>query len=588
MEQPQIKNLIQKIPNNPGCYLFYNANDKIIYVGKAQNLHKRVQSYFVNKKRTNKQIKFIQSIFNIKYYETKDNTEAMLLEANLIKKNKPYYNVVLTDDRRYPYIVITNEPYPRLIYKYNLNKNNKHYFGPFPDGYSAYQILKILNQIYPFRKCIHMPKKSCIYYDIKQCLAPCINKIDPKKYLVMIKEIKDFFNKDNKKVLEHLNHLMDNYSKNLQFEQALNIKNLIQKIKLYNNKQTIIFEDKISRDVISFVYKNNYLSCSILFYVNGALSHKKNWFKFIYDENDVLKEIFNYLLNLYNEQDIPEQLVTTIGTNNFPNELSNKFKIINPKQGKNFEMIKLAKSQAESNWEIWIIKALKNEKTLIKLTNQFNALFPKVQTIDIIDNSFNQTNIFISSLLRFSKFKSSPKLYRKYNLSNITDLNNDYEGMKWIINKIYGKTPSFGYCDLLILDGGKIQVNAAKEIKAKYNLPFEICGLVKNEHHKTERICLENLEIKDLNEFPELKLYFSNIQEKIHNFAINYFRQKNYQILTKTKLTNITGIGKNRERQLIEYFQSYEAIKKAKLEELKNILSNNLAQNVYNYFHNSK
>ena len=592
MKNNKIKEIIENLPTQPGCYLFYNQTNQIIYIGKASNLKSRVNSYFCKQHLTDRQWKFINSINNIKYMVVNDNTEAMLLEENLIKKHQPYYNSVMTDDKRYPYIVISTEKYPRLSYVRTIKKNQKNAFGPFPDGYSARKILNLLNQVFKFRKCLHMPKEACIYYYIDQCYAPCINQVNLQVYADMIKQVKAFFHHDIKAIVNHLNQSMQSYSLQLNFEKAQEIKELIYKIKAYNQQQVINFNDKINRDVIGIYWQDYYLSLTIMFYRYGNLIHQNNYFMFNLNEN--LNDAINSIItSIYQVNTLPREIILNynLKLNHANQELLDDTKIINPRKGKKLTLTQTANKNAYEAWHNHMRKTISSDKTWEQVKNKCLSLLKikQLSTIDIVDNSFWGQGILVSVFMRYQNGIKVPHSFRRYNLTNHKEIisNNDYEAMKIGIKKRYS-SKTIVPPDLLIVDGGLIQINAAKEIKNQHNLNFTIIGLSKDEHHQTKLLVLEDGTKIVLKDHKVLMQFFSHLQDDIHNFAINYYKTRAKIDLYASELKQINGIGLKREQMLLNYFGDINKVKLATLEQLKAVLPLQIATNVYQNFHRNK
>ena len=581
-----LKNIINNIPKSPGCYLFYSENN-IIYIGKSKQLQSRVSSYFIKRALTGRQHKFINSIDDIKYIATTDETEALLLEENLIKKHRPYYNTLITDDKKYPYIVITDEKYPRLLYLRQLKSNQKNAFGPFPDGSGAKQVFDILNQVLMFRKCVKLPTKPCIYYHLKQCYAPCFKDIDPKIYQEKIEITKRFFKGETKPIIQVIEKQMRKYADLLQFEEANKLKELIVKINNYNNDQVIVFKDKLNRDCLGWYYENNYLSTVILFYRSGKLVNQVNGFGFVYDTKDIDQQICKWVNKVYLNNTIPKFFITNKKiVQTIP--CLKTTKVIIPKQGKNQNILNLAFINAKEQYQVEINKKFKNKETNYEAQRELEKVcnIENLQKIDIIDNSFGG-KIFVTAIHNID-IKTGMRTYRKYNLAKIKkEITNDFDAMKYALRKHYLIKNNL-QSELLIVDGGWNQMQAAKLIKKELNLKIKIAGLVKDSKHNTKDLYLENNKVIHLNDYLSLKRYLSKLQTNIDISAKNYYHKRLNLDTFKTELQDIPTIGTKTEKKLLDYFNNIFEIKNATLETLTNVVTKSQGERIITYFKTKK
>ena len=581
-----LKNIINNIPKSPGCYLFYSENN-IIYIGKSKQLQSRVSSYFIKRALTGRQHKFINSIDDIKYIATTDETEALLLEENLIKKHRPYYNTLITDDKKYPYIVITDEKYPRLLYLRQLKSNQKNAFGPFPDGSGAKQVFDILNQVLMFRKCVKLPTKPCIYYHLKQCYAPCFKDIDPKIYQKKIEITKRFFKGETKPIIQVIEKQMRKYADLLQFEEANKLKELIVKINNYNNDQVIVFKDKLNRDCLGWYYENNYLSTVILFYRSGKLVNQVNGFGFVYDTKDIDQQICKWVNKVYLNNTIPKFFITNKKiVQTIP--CLKTTKVIIPKQGKNQNILNLAFINAKEQYQVEINKKFKNKETNYEAQRELEKVcnIENLQKIDIIDNSFGG-KIFVTAIHNID-IKTGMRTYRKYNLAKIKkEITNDFDAMKYALRKHYLIKNNL-QSELLIVDGGWNQMQAAKLIKKELNLKIKIAGLVKDSKHNTKDLYLENNKVIHLNDYLSLKRYLSKLQTNIDISAKNYYHKRLNLDTFKTELQDIPTIGTKTEKKLLDYFNNIFEIKNATLETLTNVVTKSQGERIITYFKTKK
>ncbi len=518
---------LNEIPSEPGCYIFYNDIKNIIYVGKAINLQKRVNTYFNKKNNNFKTIQLINEIYDIKYILTKNEKEALLLEYNLIKKHHPRYNILLNDDKKYPYIVITKEKDPEIkLVRNKLGNKYQYAFGPFPDGTKAYQILKILRRLYPLRACNlknNVNKKPCLNYQIHQCLGACFKEVDQNLYKKNISNIKLFFSGKSKNVRKQLENKMLNYASNLQFEEADKIKSIILNLDFSVSKQFINIKRSGHIDYVKGVIENNYLIIIIYFYRNNELL-SKDYKIFECYEYDIESIIQTYLVQLYEKTMSPDILISDIELKNLKEIFKLKTIIAKNSEDKNilFEMnndgITFFTLNLQNKNNI-----LGKELSLLKELQQISKL-PNIPFIFEVYDISNINDIAqTAGVIVYKNGLPSNKDFRHYNLSG--NSTSDYARMKELVNlRFFGNKKIDKYLNLIIVDGGNIQINAVrKSLPKKYDF-ISIIGLVKNKKHKTDHIVLENKQ-KIYIENETLFNYLSVIQDKVHNFSINQHKK---------------------------------------------------------------
>lgn len=571
-----LKEKLQLVPNNPGCYQMINSSDEIIYVGKAKNLRKRLQSYFRGAHDA-KTSRMIQDIYNFEYIVTTSEKESFLLELNFIKKYRPKYNILLMDDKTYPYIVITNDDHPRIILKRDpkkyMKKRGAHIFGPFPSVFACKEVFNILDKAIPFRKCNTIPKKSCLYYDMKQCLGPCVNDIDKASYKPYISQITRFLNGTDNSLVENIKHEMAVASEELNFEKAIELRNVLSSIDEVLEKQKISSSDGISRDIIGFHILDGELSIQILHMRLGKLTERST---VVFDthgdyENDLLAYLYQFYENSLSKP--KEVLISNIAELSLLEELLD-INFIVPKKGQKLRMVELANQNAQINIENAkkqkIMLLQKTKEPLIELSQLLNIKYPEI--IELFDNSNISGTNSVSGMVTYIDGIPSKKDYRKFKVKTVIGAD-DYHTMQEILKRRYEKVikENLRKPDLIILDGGKTQVSAGKEIMRSLNLDIPLIGLLKDDHHKTDKIVTSDFQVFDIDKRSNLFLLLEAMQDEVHRFAVSYFRSLHLKNSTKSILDDIPGLGKVRKKLLINNFESIDEIKNAPVEDIQKL-----------------
>ncbi len=573
-----IKTKLTLVPTNPGVYLMLDKYGNIIYVGKAKNLRNRVRSYFVGAHNL-KTTKLISEIASFSYVQTNSEKEAFLLEHNLIKEHNPKYNIRLTDDKSYPYIVITNEKHPRIITSRTHKKDLGTYFGPYQNVYAAKQTLRLLNKIYPLRKCDKLPKKACLYYHLGQCLAPCIKK-DKIDYEPYIKEITAFLKGNDKDIKDYLTKKMTDASEKLLFEEALEYKQLLDFINITNEQQLISFNDFKDRDFISYETDNEDVSLQILKMRKGKIiDTKSDIFPLYLDTDNILSYIYDY----YKKTPMPDEICFSDKFNE--EELKELFgsKAVIPKRGKKKKLIDIAYKNASYDLSHErLLNKTKEEKFLEKV-NAFNLFsgLENVKRIDLFDNSHTFGSEMVSVMVVYKDFKPAKKEYRKYKLKYTKD-GDDLGAFREVLYRRYQRALFEKTClpDLIIVDGGINQVNAGKEIINSLNLNIKIMGLKKDLSHTLSEVIYNDKFYKLDKKTPLFKL-LSEMIEETHRFAITYHRSRRDKGTKTSLLDNIKGVGEVRKKRLLTKFVSIENMLKGSLEEYKEIgINEELRENI--------
>ena len=582
---------LKYIPHKPGSYQYYDINGKIIYVGKAKDLYKRVSSYF-NRPQTGKTARLVSEIKDITYTVTDTETEAFLLEINLIKKHNPKYNILLKDDKSYPYIEYIKKPFPKVkVSRYiNVKKSErKILFGPYPNAYAARRIVNLINRLYPLKKCDGMPKKPCLYYSIHECLGYCTKNINIEKLNEMENEILSYLKGNDSILRNKIMSKMNYYSEILNYEAAIELKEELKYIDLVSNKQMIDLNDYLNRDVIGYIIEKGIACIEILFIRNGKLVGTSN--NMFYSLSDLDDEIASYILNFYESHEVPKEIIILENKNNdiLSDILNSKF--ITPSRGKKKNLLKLAQSNARILVESELNKVLKNEEKSIK-ANEDLANILNIDAIHRIE-AFDNSNLFgsfsVSGMVVFINGLPAKKEYRKYRV--VEDKNDDYHTMKELIYRRYYRVlvDKLEIPDLIIVDGGIIQINACKDVLESLNLHIKVCGLKKNDKHETnELIDGDTYQIIKLDKTSNVFLYLTRIQDEVHRYTINYHKQIRSKGAIASVLDEVDGIGPKRKKELIKEFGSLKKISEASMKDLEKILPIKTAELLKKYLSERK
>lgn len=575
-----IKTKIDNIPTNPGVYLMKNINEEVIYVGKAKSLKKRVPQYFL-RPHEGKTQKMVNDVVDFDVIITSNEREALILEMNLIHKYDPKYNILLKDDKTYPYIEITNDEHPFIKIARKVKNKKSTFFGPYPDSKAAYEILNLLNRIFPLRKCNKIPKEECLYYHMHQCLGPCIKNITKEDYDKVILDIKKIMKGDTKDLVNSLKEDMYNYSDNLEFEKAKECKDTIDRIEYIISKQKVEFSDKKDRDVFAFHTKNGYISIAILMFNNGMLSLKDTkTFSYLEDENEAL---INFIYDFYQKHRLPKQIILPpLNDLDLLEEILDT-NIIVPSRGLKFDLLQMAGENAIKAMEDQhMIKVIKEDKfNLLKtLGDLLNIEIPK--RIELIDNSHIQGDAAVGTVVVYVNGETSKNDYRKYKITN-DDKKDDLSSMHEVLYRRYYRLLTEGgtISDLLIVDGGYNQLKVAKETLSSLGFTnVKIAGLVKDNNHRTRGLINENGEEILLPNDHALLFFLTRMQDEVHRFAISFHHNLRSKSISSSFLDTIEGIGPKRKELLFKTFGSLKKIKEAPLEELTQYIPLSLAKKI--------
>ena len=562
-----IEEKLKLLPDLPGSYQMLDKYGKIIYVGKAKNLKNRVRSYFHGAHNA-KTTKLVSDIADFRYIITESELEAYVLEINLIKQYEPKYNIALTDDKTYPYIALTNERHPRLIVTRDQRKKNKaRYFGPYPNVSAARQTVDLLNRIYPLRKCYKIPDKTCLYYHMHQCLAPCINK-EEIDYTDYKNKIASFLNGDASDVLKILKSKMNTASDNMDYEMAIEYRDMINSVNETILKQKISINDLTSRDYIGIYNDNDDISINIIITRLGNIvgNHQT-----IISLNDASEDpVADYIIQYYELNSKPKE-ICGLGINLEEIKDVLNIDIIEPKTGKKKELLDMALKNAKFNLEnkrnIYKNQVLKKIETIEKLGELLNINTP--YRIEAFDNS----NLFgeypVSAMVTYINGKAAPKEFRKYHIKTVKGPN-DYESMKEVVYRRYFRLlmEDSNMPDLIVMDGGEIQVHACLDVIHSLNLDIPVLGIQKDDHHKATILFFEDRLI-EIDKNDPIYLLLADISQRVHDFAISFFRSEKAKGFFSSYLDNIKGLGKKRKEALIKHFITIDNLKNASIDEIK-------------------
>ncbi|WP_270336646.1 excinuclease ABC subunit UvrC [Streptococcus infantarius] len=570
-----IKHKLELLPDSPGCYIHKDKNGKIIYVGKAKNLKNRVRSYFHGSHNTKTEL-LVSEIEDFEYIVTGSNTEALLLEINLIQENMPKYNIKLKDDKSYPFIKITvNEQYPRLMITRQIKKDGAMYFGPYPDSGAATEIKRLLDRIFPFKKCTNPANKVCFYYHLGQCKAHTICHVDHDYFVEMAQDVKNFLDGKDNKIVDGLKDKMQKASDMMEFERAAEYRDLLQAISTLRTKQRVMNQDMMDRDIFGYYVDKGWMCVQVFFVRQGKLIQRDvNMFPYY---NDPEEDFLTYVGQFYRDskhfipkeifipQDIDEELVKAVVDT----------KVIKPQRGEKKQLVNLAIKNArvslQQKFDLLEKDIRKTHGAIENIGELLNI--PKPVRIEAFDNSNIQGTSPVAGMVVFVNGKPSKKNYRKFKIKTVVGPD-DYASMCEVIYRRYSRVMKDGLTppDLIIIDGGQGQVNVARDvIENKLGLDIPIAGLQKNDKHQTHELLFgDPLEVVELPRNSEEFFLLQRIQDEVHRFAITFHRQLRSKNSFSSKLDGIAGLGPKRKQLLMKHFKSLPNIQKADVEDIIN------------------
>ena len=588
-----IKSKLELLPTSPGCYIHKDKNGTIIYVGKAKNLRNRVRSYFRGSHDTKTEA-LVSEIVDFEFIVTESNIEALLLEINLIKENKPKYNIMLKDDKSYPFIKITNERYPRLIITRQVKKDGGLYFGPYPDVGAANEIKRLLDRIFPFRKCTNPPSKVCFYYHLGQCMVHTVCHKDEAYFKGMAQEVSDFLKGQDDKIIDELKLKMTTAAQNMEFERAAEYRDLIQAIGTLRTKQRVMAKDLQNRDVFGYYVDKGWMCVQVFFVRQGKLIERDvNLFPYY---NDPDEDFLTYVGQFYQEKShlIPNEILIPQDIDEEAVKALVNTKVLKPQRGEKKQLVNLAIKNARVSLEQKFNLLEKSmEKTQGAIENLGKLLqIPTPVRIESFDNSNIMGTSPVSAMVVFVNGKPSKKDYRKYKIKTVVGPD-DYASMREVIRRRYSRVMRDGLTppDLIVIDGGQGQVNIAKQvIQEELGLDIPIAGLQKNDKHQTHELLFgDPLQVIELSRTSQEFFLLQRIQDEVHRFAITFHRQLRSKNSFSSQLDGIEGLGPKRKQLLMKHFKSLTKIKEATVDEIVTVgIPRAVAEAVQSKLHQGK
>ena len=579
---------LKLVPHKPGCYLMKNKDGVIIYVGKAKDLRNRLNSYF-HSSHTGKTARLVSEIADFDYIVVSSETESLILEINLIKKHDPKYNILLRDDKSYPYIELTEEKVPRLLIVRNVHRKKKktRLFGPYPNVYAARKVVNLLNRLYPLRKCRTYQKRPCLYFHIGQCLGYCANNVPKEKIEAMEKDIVSFLKGNNEIVTDKLKEEIKRESDALHFEKALELKNLLDDINVILVKQKIEVHDNVDRDIFGYYSDGNYLSVFV-FFVRGSkiAGHHHQIIPLIDDEGE---ELTRYIAKFYDKALIPKEiLVPSIADGELLSDYF-KVKVKIPEKGVKKKLVNMASDNAKKQLEDEYELVIKNEEKTVKANEELKEVLglDKLDRIELFDNAHLFGTYNVSGMVVFIDGSPAKNEYRKFKIS--VDKNDDYGTMREVVYRRYFRVLKDNLVrpDLIIVDGGIGQMNVAKEVLDSLGMNINLVGLKKDDKHSTNALVTFDGEIP-VEKRSNLFHYLERMQDEVHNFTINYHKQIRSKGLYASILDDIPGIGKERKKELLKKYKTVENMRKQSVEELESVLPSKVARELKDILENMK
>ncbi len=618
MSIEEIKEKLKNLPVAPGVYIMKNSDGRVIYVGKSKALKNRVSQYFQNTaSHTPKTLAMVEKVNDFDYILTDTEAEALALECNLIKKYRPRYNILLKDDKQYPYIKITmNEDFPKIIMTRQVSRDGGLYFGPYMSAFMVKETLDVIKKIFQVRSCSKkLPRdigkdRPCLLYHLKQCSAPCDGKISREEYREVFHRIENVLKGNNKEIIAELEEKMYKASADMEYEKAGSYRDKIESIKALGERQKVTSAKNDSRDVIGVYFEKNECLIQIFYIREGKVIGTE---QFVFETGGAhlgetieafIKQFYYASTTIPKEILIPEafeemeDIEKWLGSN-----CGHRVSLVVPKKGEKLRLLEMVSKNAEESFKIHKFKRDKEESDGNRILSQLcqalslKAVPYRIESYDISNISGADS---IGAEIVYVNAKPCRRLYRKFNIKTVSGAD-DYQSMQEIIRRrmtesyieeerlatgemAKGKEKFLPRPDLILLDGGRGHVNAVKAVMAEFQENIPVFGLVKNDKHQTRGLTDEN------GEFPierdsELFKFITCMQDEVHRFAITAFRKKHEKGITNSQLENIKGIGKERRKRLLKYFGSVEKIKKATLDELTIALDKKSAENVYKYFH---
>ncbi|OKO97187.1 excinuclease ABC subunit UvrC [Geobacillus proteiniphilus] len=586
----RLKEKLAVLPEQPGCYLMKDKHGTVIYVGKAKSLKARVRSYFTGT-HDGKTQRLVEEIADFEYIVTSSNAEALILEMNLIKKHDPKYNVMLKDDKSYPFIKITAEKHPRLLITRKVKKDGGKYFGPYPNVQAANETKKLLDRLYPLRKCSTLPSRVCLYYHMGQCLAPCVHPVSDEQNKAMVEQIVRFLNGGYEDVKRELTEKMHEAAEALEFERAKEYRDQIAAIEMTMEKQKMMLNDFIDRDVFGYAYDKGWMCVQVFFLRQGKLIERDVSIFPLYQDPD--EEMLTFLGQFYAKAHHlkPKEVVLP---SDIDGELARELlgvAVVQPKKGKKKELVELASKNAAIALKEKFYFIERDEERTIKAVERLGERLgiPAPRRIEAFDNS----NIYgadpVSALVVFLDGKPAKKEYRKYKVKTVAGPN-DYETMREVVRRRYTRVLKEGLPlpDLIIIDGGKGHLSAVRDVlENELGLDVPLAGLAKDEKHRTsELLAGDPPDVVPLDRQSQEFYLLQRIQDEVHRFAVAFHRKTRQKTMFHSVLDDIPGVGEKRKKALLNYFGSVKKMKEATVEELQRAnIPRAVAEKIYEKLH---
>ncbi len=582
LDYPILKQKISLLPDVPGSYQMKDKNGTIIYVGKAKSLVKRVKQYFT-RPQVGKVARMVAEIRDFDIIETNSEKEALLLEISLIHKYYPKYNIMLMDDRMYPYIALKKKEDPYLKIARSDKEKGYYYFGPFPNSSDAFKMIDLLNKIYPLRKCKNIPNKPCLYYHLGQCLAPCIRKVQPEEYKQMVSDITRFLNGDTESVTSQLKKKMKEYADKMEFERAAEYKKLLDAVKVTTSSQKIIFPDHVSRDIIGYSIREGYICVVFLLYRKGVLLGKNTYVEELEDDiNDFLEDI---IVQFYEKHtDHPKELI--VPTKDITQVLNDSlgFDVISPSRGKKRDLMAMALENSKQmlDQHFQTARLTDNVLKLLEELQQKLGLEKTPLDIELYDNSHTQGYEPVGAMVKYINGEKAPQQYRKYKITQ-PNPQDDLASMREVLTRRFTrlKEENAKMPDLIILDGGYTQCQIGLEVKEEVGVNIPLAGLQKNDKHETDTLInADTGEEIPLERNSPLFFLLMRMQDEIHRYAITFHRGKRAKAVFKTIYDDIKGIGEKRKQKLLDIYPTMESLEGIKIEELSQLVPKEAANEI--------
>ncbi|MFD2211080.1 excinuclease ABC subunit UvrC [Virgibacillus halophilus] len=584
----RIKEKLAILPGQPGCYLMKDKHGTIIYVGKSKLLKNRVRSYFTGA-HDRKTQRLVQEIDDFEYIITSSEMEALILEMNLIKKYDPRYNVMLKDDKSYPYLKITSERHPRLLITRQVKKDKGKYFGPYPNVIAARETKKLLDRLYPLRKCNNPPGRYCLYYHLGQCLACSENPPSAEVYREIIQSITSFLHGGYKEIKKELVQKMTRASEELHFERASEYRDLIRNIEIVMEQQKITLNDNADRDVFGYYVDKGWMCVQVFFVRQGKLIERDVSLFPFFDEAEETFITFIGRFYLHRNHPKPKQILLPVGTDTSMLEELLEINVSTPLRGKKKELVQLAMENAKASLtQKFSLIERDEERTVIAMDKLGEALLIETpHRIETFDNSNIQGSDPVSAMVVFIDGKPDKREYRKYKIRGVKGPD-DYETMREVIRRRYTRVlkENLPLPDLIIVDGGRGQMSAAKDVlEDELGLDIPLCGLAKDDRHKTSELLYgDPPEVVQLSRKSQEFYLVQRIQDEVHRFAITFHRQLRGKNLLQSELDKIPGVGAKRRKLLLTHFASIQEIAKADVTHFRKLgIPKNTAEQIIAY-----